>query len=56
MAVTSRSRPYELLVGGAVIMVVDVEADPTMDYPSFIDLQRYAWTDFGTRSAFRGRR
>ncbi len=41
---------YELLRRRCkFIVVVDGEADPTMDFPSFIDLQRYARIDLGIR-------
>ena len=41
---------YELLRRRCkLIVVVDAEADPTMDFPSFIDLQRYARIDLGIR-------
>ena len=41
---------YELLRRRCkLIVVVDGEADPTMNFPSFIDVQRYARIDFGVR-------
>lgn len=41
---------YELLRRRCkLIVVVDADADPTMDFPSFVDLQRYARIDLGVR-------